>query len=115
MNYKVLIKNLRQEASFQNGRFGRGILASELENAASAIENLLKELEAAIKLIPHSCQTCKWRDSKSSRIGSCNAPDGFEACYSGNGNAWEWRGAEQAPACCCSIEHYSLAPEQPEA
>ena len=45
--YKRQAADLRMEAMHQRGRFGRGLLATELEEAAATIEALAAKLEAA--------------------------------------------------------------------
>lgn len=42
MNYLFLIRSLREEAIFQADRFGRRVLADELNDAAKAIEELTR-------------------------------------------------------------------------
>lgn len=48
MDYKKFIESLRDEAMFQRSRFSRDVIASELESAATAIETLLAERDAAV-------------------------------------------------------------------
>lgn len=60
MDYKGFIESLHNEAVYQRIRFGRDVIATELESAATAIETLLAERDAAVKdlVTAESCKTC---------------------------------------------------------
>lgn len=87
MGYKELIKNLRVEGWFQEEKFGRNTLSDELSKAATAIETLLAERDAAEKYIPRICQTCKWWDVDE----GCIAPAHMGECLDLR-ELWQWRG-----------------------
>lgn len=67
-----------------------------LEKAADVIETLLVKLDAAIKYIPHTCETCRWWKTVKPGMACCKAPDEAGPCYLGNGTAWEWRGQQNS-------------------
>lgn len=91
MDYKEFIKTLRDEALFQRSRFGRDLIATELESAATAIETLLAERDAAVEELsrrPHH-STCKYGEN----CDYISAITGFPDCYSCD--KWEWRGPQK--------------------
>lgn len=61
-DYKELIEQLRDESAFQRDRFARFVLADELEGAASAIETLLAERNAAVEHLRGDCDQCVYAD-----------------------------------------------------
>ena len=86
MDYKNLIEQLRNV--FQKD--GYELEQSVCESAASAIETLLMERDAAVKYIPKVCYTCKhWN------AGGCNAPITGGKCEFNLRQAWQWRGPQK--------------------
>lgn len=61
-------------------------------DAADAIEQLIKERDAAVKDIAHSCRTCRYNNIniKKEPCLSCNK------CWTGKEKSkWEWRGVQE--------------------
>ena len=88
MDYKELVKDFRAEAEFQRVNFGFSTVAKELDAAASAIETLLAERDAAVEELsrrPHH-SNCKYGEN----CDYISAITGFPDCYSCD--KWEWRG-----------------------
>lgn len=86
MDYKELIEELR----FLSGHVPEEMCDDDgkdaLKKAATAIDTLLVEREAAMKYIPKTCYTCKnWE------LGGCNAPLSRGDCTFDLRKAWEWR------------------------
>lgn len=88
MDYKELIKQFRDESTFQRDRFSRFVLADELEAAATAIETLLAEREAAIEdLRLIGCEACKYQRLEAFKSPCCECIEtGSQSDF------WEWRG-----------------------
>lgn len=86
MDYKELIDALRTSAECGDFTFAN----ENYINAATAIETLLAERDAAVKYIPRSCQTCKWWDIEN----GCTAPDDMGQCLDLR-EVWQWRGPQE--------------------
>lgn len=94
MDYKELIEELR----FLSGHVPEDMCddgKDALEKAATAIETLLAERDAALKYVPHNCQTCKWWKVVKPGMACCTAPKELGHCYLGKGKAWEWIGTTE--------------------
>lgn len=95
MDYKELIGWLRRTVEYGDeepreyctNRCGR---CEHCDQAATAIETLLAERDAAVKYIPRSCQTCKWWDIEN----GCVAPDNMGECLDLR-ELWQWRGPQK--------------------
>lgn len=59
---------------------------------ASRLKQVEAERDAAMKYIPHTCETCKWWHKVSDGMMCCKAPEELGKCYLGHGKAWQWRG-----------------------
>lgn len=91
VDYKELIKNLREEAVHQRVVFGTHGVSCQLEGAADAIETLLAERDAAVEELsrrPHH-STCKYGEN----CDYISAITGFPDCYSCD--EWEWHGPKK--------------------
>lgn len=91
MDYKELIKSLKEEACHQRVVFGSHGVSCQLEGAADAIEALLVERDAAVEdlRLVADCTSCKWYFSENSGE-TCPGCD----CPNENEN-WEWRGPQK--------------------
>lgn len=76
MDYEKLIKRLRKYADF-------GAKLVVCEDAATAIETLLAERDAAVEELRGECRVCEHR-------GECLFND-----QCGNGSNWQWRGPQK--------------------
>lgn len=79
--YKRQAANLRLEAMHQRDRFGRHLLAQELEGAAASIEELAEKLEAAVRDIEEIMSTtsdpvCGYCARTDDNTEVCRMPDG---------------------------------------
>lgn len=95
MDYKEQIEELRFLSSHVSEQMCDADGKDPLEKAADAIKTLLAERDAAIKFVPHNCQTCKWWETVKPGMACCKAPEESGACYLGKGMAWEWRGPQK--------------------
>lgn len=86
MDYKELIERLKKQGSITTCK--TRTICNDCSDAATAIETLLAEREAAVEYIPKNCNTCRyWYD------GGCVAPlELFGGCDFGVRQAWQWRG-----------------------
>lgn len=64
--------------------------AGMLRNAADAIEQLIKERDAAVDVLELICNSV----SDSTEICNICKKDGTSSCYAGS-CAWEWRGVKE--------------------
>lgn len=80
MDYKELINKLRYSR----------VCSDDIAEAATAIETLLAERDAAMKFIPKVCSACKHWDA-----GECNAPIAGGECVFNLRQAWQWRGPQK--------------------
>ena len=93
-DYKELIKELQAHAGWAEANiYGVPIMLPDyLKQAADAIEQLVKERDAAIATIPHKCWSCG---------KGYHTENGFECeetWYKGNNSnclSWEWRGVTE--------------------
>lgn len=107
MGYKEQVTNLRTEALFQRSRFSRDMLACELEGAASSIETLLAERDAAIEELRGICWCCSnakpWMDAfGDERLSTCDYITEQGVLARGGGKCkclhWKWRGPQKGDA-----------------
>ena len=104
MDYKELVKDFRAEAEFQRVNFGFSTVAKELDAAASAIETLLAERDAAVEELRGICWCCA-NGKPMGRIGrlrSCTTCDymaerGMLGVVGREKDCphWRWRGPQK--------------------
>ena len=71
------------------------VAADALEELRAELEQVKRELDAAIESIPHECKTCLYHTvffNGCTPDHDCTNPDG--GC-SNNYNRWEWRGQKE--------------------
>lgn len=82
MDYKELAKQLRRAVPY-NGTW----LQDRMREAATAIETLSAERDAAVEELRGECRVCE-------RRGECLFNDQYrDEC--GNGSNWQWRGPQK--------------------
>lgn len=91
MDYKELIERLKYYGTdyATGGNLGREIMGTDdvLLDAATAIETLLAERDAAVEELRGECRGCE-------RRGGCLFNDQYrDEC--GNGSNWKWRGPQK--------------------
>lgn len=105
MDYKELAKELRDEAQWQNINFTFSTVAKELYAAATAIETLLAERDAAVEDLRGRCWCCvhgkPWEPAGPlSKLTGCDHLSEFGVLARGGGKCkcphWEWRGPQDA-------------------
>lgn len=91
-DYKELVFNLMFLAKYCHSEYNDLCVDDELKNAANAIEQLIKERDAAVADLKEisDCGYCKWFRDFGIKVGcvcqeSCNN-------ISGVNTMWEWRG-----------------------
>ena len=100
MDVEKLIKQLRSAAKLEgyynseyNGLYNQ--TADALEKLQGELEQVKRELDAAIASVPHECKTCLYHTvffNGCTPDHDCTNPDG--GC-SNNYNRWEWRGQNE--------------------
>lgn len=94
-DYKELVFNLMFLAKYCHSEYNDLCVDDELKKAADAIEQLVKERDAAVDEIEHDCFHCKrsvlyrhlgtyYNDCELCRTGHCKGRD-----------KWEWRGVQE--------------------
>ena len=75
------------------------VLRAELKNykrwyfdCVEKLEQIKRERDAAMKFIPHDCETCAYWRLKEENI--CVAPEGAP-CHWSKREAWKWCGAKE--------------------
>lgn len=89
MDHKELIRQLRAEADSIR-ESDRNAWAAGYEQAATAIETLLEEREAASRYIPRGCSTCQWWEA-----GHCTIANKAAKCGLEFRELWKWRGPQK--------------------
>lgn len=89
MDYKELVKNLREEAVHQRVVFGTHGVSCQLEGAADAIETLLAERDALLTVSHGKCELCanfeKCQSDAKARVD----------CLANYCRNWQWRGPQK--------------------
>lgn len=97
MDYKELIERLKDEntshAAYESQR-----LSTVLKDARIAIENLMEERDAAIRMLQGKCSACKYENRWRDELPCCNCY--YNKTYKFKGvkkeDNWEWRGITQS-------------------
>lgn len=91
-DYKELVQRLHRHIMGDDYFNINSDFASAVVQAADAIEQLVKERDAAINAIPHNCFTCK-KFPTFHKDGLEN--DFCNKCYRSGYCNWGWRGASE--------------------
>lgn len=87
-DYKELVKELKRNGLSNGGALGHH--SGLCDEAADAIEQLVRERDAAVNWLPHQCNLCK----------HCHPANGIHCAKGGCADwkrreNWEWRGVQE--------------------